>query len=210
MGDSHAAEIGLRDRLQLDIAPSWVRDSGEGAVKSGVGDTTVGVKWHVADAAPALGAFAVQATLTVPTGSVDRGTGTGTTGVNLLLISSHEVRGVSLDVNVGYTRRSGDGSQAPRNSTVWTVSSGIPVAGPVGFALEVFGFPGTAGPAGTPPSVALLLGPTFAVSRSLVLDCGAIVGLEGEAGTNLYAGVTWNIGRAWGGREPARPTSRGQ
>jgi len=107
-------------------------------------------------------------------------------------------------VNAGYTRRTGDGSQAPTSSTVWTVSSGIPVAGPVGFALEVFGFPGTAGPAGAPPAVGLLLGPTFAASRRLVLDAGAIVALQGPQGTQAYAGLTWNIGRAW-----SRPASHG-
>jgi hypothetical protein len=199
-------KIGLTSHLQLDIAPSWVRDSEGGASTSGVGDTTLGVKWHLLDAAPVLGAFAVQGTVTLPSGSFDLGTGTGTTGANLLLISSHEFRGVSIDINAGYTRRTGDGSQAPKNSTLWTVSSGFPVAGPVGFTLEVFGFPGTAGLAGSSPSVALLLGPTFTLSRAVVLDAGAILDLKGTQGTLAYAGVTWNVGRAWGGPHgPARP-----
>ena len=197
-------KIGLTNHLQLDISPSWVRQRDGVAATSGIGDTTVGVKWRLSNAAPLLGAFAVQATLTLPTGSYDGGTGTGTTGANMLLISSHTLHGVSLDVNAGYTRRTGDGSQAPTSSTVWTVSSGIPVAGPVGFALEVFGFPGTAGPAGAPPAVGLLLGPTFAASRRLVLDAGAIVALQGPQGTQAYAGLTWNIGRAW-----SRPASHG-
>jgi hypothetical protein len=190
-------KIGLTSHLQLDIAPSWVRDTTGGASSSGVGDTTLGVKWRLLDAAPALGAFAIQATLTLPSGSVERGTGSGTTGANVLFISSHRVHGVSIDINAGYTRRSGDGSQAPKRSTVWTLSSGIPLAGPTGLALELFGFPGTAGPAGAPPAVGLLCGPTYQVSRSLVLDAGVVLQLEGSAGTVFYAGLTWNVGRAW-------------
>jgi hypothetical protein len=30
----------------------------------------------------------------------------------------------ALDINAGYTRRSGDGSKARRNATLWTVSGG--------------------------------------------------------------------------------------
>jgi hypothetical protein len=86
------------------------------------------------------------------------GRGSGTTDRSLLLVSSNQLGAVSLDVNVGYKRRSGDGTLAPRNATLWTVSAGIPLAGPLSLAAEVFGLPATSGPAGTPGTVAILRG----------------------------------------------------
>jgi hypothetical protein len=44
--------------------------------------------------------------------------GTGTTDPNLLFISSHKLGPVAMDLNVGYTRRSGDGSVAPTSASV--------------------------------------------------------------------------------------------
>jgi hypothetical protein len=125
-------------------------------------------------------------------------------GVNLLAISSHQVGAVSVDANVGYTRLGGDGSAAPQNSTLWTVSLGIPVAGQLAWAAEVFGYPGTSGPSGGPPVAAFLTGPTFTVRSSVVVDAGAIFDIEGFGGTAVYGGVTWNIGRLW--RSDARPS----
>ena len=77
------------------------------------------------------------------------------------------------------------------------MSWGWPIAGGFGWTAEVFGYPGTRGPAGQRPIVALLTGPTWAVREYLVLDAGIIVGLAGPEATTGYAGVTWNIGRLW-------------
>ena len=90
-----------------------------------------------------------------PTGSVNNGSGTGTTDALLLLISSHEFGDVAMDLNVGYTRRGGDGTVAPKDATVWTASFGGPISGPLGWVFETFGFPGTNGPAGQAPTVAV-------------------------------------------------------
>jgi len=197
-------KIGLGPRVQLDIAPAWNREAENGRIESGITDMLVGVKWRIADAAPALGAVAIQSTVSLPTGNAASGLGTGTVGVNLLAISSHQVGAVSVDANVGYTRLGGDGSAAPQNSTLWTVSLGIPVAGQLAWAAEVFGYPGTSGPSGGPPVAAFLTGPTFTVRSSVVVDAGAIFDIEGFGGTAVYGGVTWNIGRLW--RSDARPS----
>jgi hypothetical protein len=191
-------KIGLGEKVQLDVAPGWQRASSDDVALSGVTDLGLGVKWRVVDRAPVLGAFAVQAWLVWPTGSVERGTGTGEAALNLLAISSHTLHGVAVDVNVGYTRRGGDGIAVSKHSTVWAISSGLPVAGPVGIVAELFGLPGSAGPAGAPPVVGFLTGPTIEISPSVVLDAGAIFSVSGFGGTAIYAGVTWNMGRAWG------------
>ena len=131
-------------------------------------------------------------TIKAPTGG-DRGT--NTTDVGLLLIDSRTMGPASLDLNAGITRRGGDGSSAPRTSTFWSASGALPLGGSFGWQLECFGYPGTRGPAGNAPIVALLTGPTFGVSRLLVLDAGMIVPITGPQPHALYAGLVANFGR---------------
>jgi Putative MetA-pathway of phenol degradation len=188
-------KFGLAARVQLELASSFVHLSGRNPVYSGIGDASAALKWRVVEKAPVIGDFALQPSLKLPSGSALHGTGTGTTDVGLLLISSHDLDGYALDINVGYTRRSGDGSQAPRDATMWTVSSGGPIYRSLGFAAEVFGFPRTTGPAGNDGTVAFLTGPTFTVAKWLVLDAGAIMPLAGPQPHSVYAGLTWNIGK---------------
>jgi hypothetical protein len=198
----HAAEwtgptlvkIGLVKNLQLDIAPGWAWLGPDGARHGGIADSEVGLKWHVASGLPVLADFALQSTVKLPTGDVGLGTGTGTTDLNLLVISSRSIHKVELDLNVGYTRRSGTGLEAPTDATLWTVSTGFPVDGGIGWVAEVFGYPGTRGPAGSRPIVAFLTGPTYQPQRSIVFDTGVILSVEGFGATAVYAGLTWNIG----------------
>ena len=197
-------KIGLTSYLQLDlfVSASEIRQSGGTA--GGLADAAVGLKWRLARTSPVLGDFAVQATLKLPTGSETEGTSTGTTDFSLLAISSRSIGPFAIDLNAGFTRRSGDGSQAPTIATLWTASAGFPIAGPAGWAVEVFGYPGTRGPAGAPPAVGLLTGPTFALSRFLVLDAGIVTGIAGTQPTTWYVGVTWNIGQLAGRSSRAR------
>ena len=187
-------KVGLCSRVQLDIAPGWRRNADNGKAMSGLTDMVVGVKWRVADEMPLLGTFAIQTTAALPTGSTEAGTGAGVAALNLLAISSHTIGPVALDINLGYTRRGGDGSVAPKSEALWTVSAGFPVYGKLGMAAEIFGLPGTGGPAGSPPVVAFLTGPTYILTRSLVIDAGAIVNIAGFGNTAVYGGLTWNFG----------------
>lgn len=196
LGTPTTVKIGLAPRVQLGLAGTWVRNSGVGPAASGVGDVTVDAKWRISDGMPGLGgAFAVQPSVTLPTGSVAHGTGTGRTAVGFLLISSHTMGAVSLDVNVGYTRHSGSGATVPRDATMWAAAAGLPMHGPVGWALETYGYPGTGGPAGQRPIAAVLTGPTLLAQRWLEVDVGVIIPLTGPQPHALYAGGTWNIGR---------------
>ena len=197
-------KIGLGSHVQLDIAPAWNRNAENARIEAGLTDMIVGVKWRMADAAPLLGVFAIQTTVSLPTGNSEAGLGTGSAGLNLLAISSHQFGPVSVDANVGYTRLGGDGSVAPQNNTLWTVSSGFAISGRLTWGVEVFGYPGTSGPSGSPPVVGFLTGPAFTVRPSVVLDAGAILDIEGFGGTSVYGGLTWNIGRIW--RSSPRPS----
>ncbi|HEV8151017.1 MAG TPA: transporter, partial [Gemmatimonadales bacterium] len=200
-------KFGIARRVQLGLSLPFISPPDAGL---GPGDLSLGLKLRLAEGAGPLGDFAILPVLKLPTGSLAAGRGTGTTDASLLLISSHTFGPVALDLNVGITRRSGDGVGAPRTATLWTVSWGGPAVGGLGWVAEAFGFPETKGPAGSPGIVALLGGPTYRVAPWLVLDAGGILPLTGT-GTQpkaLYLGLTWNAGRYWpgGGRlSPLRP-----
>jgi hypothetical protein len=185
-------KYGLAPAMQLNVFGSVDRASGEPTTP---GDLAVGVKWRVANDAPVVGDFAVLPAVKFPTGSQPKGTGTGTTDASLLLISSHDLGPVAMDLNVGYTRRGGDGSQTPRNATLWTASFGGPLARTLGWVGELYGYPTTHGPEGQANIVAVLAGPTLEVRKWLVFDTGAIIPVTGPQPYAWYAGMVYNVGR---------------
>jgi hypothetical protein len=190
-------KIGLAPRVQLGLFGAWARPA---PGVNGLGDVGANVKWRLLDDAPIVGDFAVLGSAKFPTGSASSGTGTGTTDGSLLAISSHDFGPFSLDVNAGYTWRTGNGTVAPTSSSLWAVSAGGPFSGQLGWALECYGYPGTSGLAGKAPIVAALGGPTFLVRPWLELDAGAIVPIEGPQPHAFYAGGVYNVGRHWGRR----------
>lgn len=172
-------KFGLNSHAQLSVSTPSI--DARGAI--------VGVKWRLLDDSPLLGRFAILPTVTVATGSTQAG---------LLLISSHNVGPVAVDINAGYTRRVGDpASNEPRDATVWTVSTGGPAVGRLGWVAEVFGYPRTTGPAGQPSTVAALFGPTMSARTWLALDAGVIVPIAGSPPRAVYAGGVWNVGRVY-------------
>ena len=187
-------KLGLAPRVQFSVFGSASQPAGTG---TGLGDAGIDVKWRVLEGAPVLGDFAVQPMLKFPTGSQSGGTGTGTTDVTLLLISSHDLGPVAMDLNLGYTRRSGDGSNAPQNSTLWTASFGGPAIGQLGWVAELYGYPATSGPSGQASIVALLTGPTFLAKNWLAFDAGIIVPVSGPQPHAVYVGSVINLGRVW-------------
>jgi hypothetical protein len=201
-------KIGLVRNLQLDLAPGWLRDSATTGSGEGLTDLLVGVKWRLTDAAPVINDFALQVGVSLPTGSAQSGRGSGEPAIGLLVISSRTIGPVSLDINVAYTRLGGESTFAPRNSTMWAVAAGVAVTRRIGWDVEFAGYPGTSGPQGAPPVVQFLAGPTFTVRPSVVLDAGAVFDVVRFGGTAIYGGLTWNVGRAWGGPPPpARATA---
>ncbi len=185
-------KIGLARGLQLDLDGALSRPPA--GRTTGVGDLAAGLKWRVLYDAPVLGNFSLQSSLKLPTAPTASGLGTGTTDVALLLISSHDLGPVSMDLNVGYTRRSGSGALAPRSATLWTASFGGPAIKAIGWTAEVYGYPGTAGPAGQAPIVALLAGPTFLARAWLAFDAGFIAPIRGPQPSAIFAGGVWNVG----------------
>lgn len=186
-------KIGLSSHAQLNVLFNIIHDPRLAGRDFEIGDLTVGVKYRVLDDHPLFGDFAILPAMKFPTASGEGGT--GTTDFSLLFISSHRLGPVAVDLNAGATRRTGDGTSAPKTATIWTASFGIPISGPLGATAEIFGFPRTTGPVGADATAALLLGPTLLVRDWLALDAGFITPLTGPQPHALYAGFVWNFGR---------------
>ncbi len=185
-------KIGLTRHAQLSVfAPA----SRPVAGTLGVGDIGAGVKWRLLDDAPVLGRFAILPAVKTASGSARAGRGTGTTDASLLLISSHDLGPVTMDLNVGYTWRRNAGLNAAPSASVWTASFGGAASGNLGWTAELFGYPATSGPAGQPSTVALLGGPTLLAVPWLAFDAGVIVPVRGPQPHAVYAGLVWNLGR---------------
>ena len=185
-------KLGLAKRAQLGIGLTLVRPPDQ---PLGLGDVSLGIKWRLTEGAPLLGDFALLPSMKLPTGSTRRATGTGTTDFSILAISSYDAGPVAIDLNAGYTRRSGDGSDVPRDATVWTASFGGPVRGALGWVGELFGYPATRGRAGSEATTALLAGPTWLARPWLALDAGIIVPVQGPQSHSYYVGAVYNAGR---------------
>jgi hypothetical protein len=185
-------KIGIAPRVQFSIFGGFTRPAGDNL---GVGELAAGVKFRLAEDLPLLGDFAVLPAIKFPL--ADQRHGTGTTDLSLLAISSHQFGSVSMDVNAGYTRRSGDGTAAPKNAWIWAVAAGTPVQGAFGVTAELFGYPRTTGPAGADGTVALLGGPVITLHPWWTLDFGGILKLRGPQPNGIYAGGVYNFGRLW-------------
>lgn len=190
-------KIGLGSRVQLDVAPGYLRTSGDGDAKAGLTDLGLALKWTVARDVPVLGTLAIQPGVTLATGSLQKETGIGTASGSILLISSHAFGPVAVDINGSYTHRGGDGSVVPKDATMVTVAAAFPVAGAFGWCAELFAYPRTHGLSGEPGIVGFLTGPSFTLNKSVVVDAGVVLDVSNLGGTQVYAGVTWNIGHAW-------------
>jgi len=191
-----AIKLGIVPRLQLELQGGYVRNTTQAPPRTsgaGASDIAIALKQRVLDAAPFVHDFSVQGSIKFATGS--RGVGTGTTDVSLLLISSRAIGSGELDLNAGYTHRTGTGETVPVNATLLTASFGGPIHGPVGAVAELFTYPGTGGASGAPPQVGFLTGPTLQVRPWLVLDAGVILNVQHMGANAVYAGLTYNVGR---------------
>lgn len=189
-------KIGLAPRLQAELQGGYVSNGalgGIGGATAGTTDLALALKQRVLDGAPIMHDLSLQGAVKLATGARD--VGTGTTDVSILLISSRPIGRAELDLNAGYTRRTGTGARAPTSATLLTASFGTPIRGRLGGVAELFALPGTDGPAGSAPMVGFLFGPTLQLRSSLVLDAGAIVNVEHMGANAAYAGLTCNLGR---------------
>jgi hypothetical protein len=186
-----SVKLGLTATAQLVIAPAISRPA---AGHTSVESVGIGVKYRITDRAPVFGAIAVLPSVSLPVGNARR---TDEDGVGVLFITSRAMPTVSLDLNVGYIRRGGDGSQVPVSEALWAAAAGGPLSGRFGWVGEISGSPRTAGPAGRDAEVNLLVGVTAALTPSVVMDVAAALPLSGDGSSVIMSGVVWNVGPLW-------------
>ena len=188
-------KIGVFPRGQVNLIASGLFGTMSNPSAKGIGDVTLGLKYRLLEAATIVNDFAILPSVKFPSASVARGLGSGTTDVSLLLISSRSVGPADVDINVGATQHFGGGADTPKISTLWTVSAGFPVTGRLGWAAELYGFPGTSGANGAREIVAILTGPTWQPMKWLATDAGIIEPVKGPQPRAFYAGLVWNVGK---------------
>jgi hypothetical protein len=186
---STTVKFGVAPRTQFSVGIPVLQLPGE---RHGIGDVSAALKIRVLENHPLLADFALQPQLKLNSGG---SRGSGTTDAGLLLISSRSIGALDLDLNAGVTRRSGDGMGAPKTATLWAVAGAFPVVGKLSFTSEIYGYPGTSGPAGVRPVVAVLAGPTYLVHPSFNLDIGIIEPISGPQSRAFYFGLVANVGR---------------
>lgn len=186
-----AIKLGLAPRVQFTLSTGLVRPP-DGEIAAA--DWGTAVKWRVADKVRGLGAVALLPAVTVS--SADS-SGQRLVAASVVAISSLTVGAVSADLNVGYSRSSGDGSERPKGATMWACSLGGPLRGKASWGAEMFGYPQTSGPAGEPAFVGALVSTTIGVTSAFAIDAGMMVPVRGERPRALFAGGAWNVGRFW-------------
>lgn len=175
------AKFGLANRLQLTVTSSVTRTA---ARVTGADPVFAGVKWQLGAEREGRPLFAVLPGVTFANGPRrDRDA-----ALSLTAVYSQSVGPVAVDLNVAATRLNGVEGRMPY---LWAASTGGPVAGALGWGVELWGEADDGSPAST--SVLGFVG--YALRPSLVLDAGFTTPLDGDAGTQLFAGLTWNVGR---------------
>lgn len=185
-------KLGLGSHAQLNVTTPFVFPSA--GQRASAADVAIGIKWRLLDESRLLGAFALLPSVKFATGSITRGSGTGTTDVGVTVISSRHVGVVAMDLNAVYTRVGAGAVTRAADDALWTASFGFPVHRQWSAVAELFGAPTIDG-SDRRSTVALLVGPTFLVSPALNLDAGVIAPLRGDLPNAIYAGMVWNLGR---------------
>ena len=104
-GDATSFEFGPQlswgalDNVDLIVRPAWLDLRGNADSARDLGDTALDVKWRFLEANP--WSYGLRAGLDLPTGSEDKGLGSGKTGYHGVLIATWAVDALSVSANVG-------------------------------------------------------------------------------------------------------------
>ena len=174
-------KFGLAKRLQLTIASSVTRTA---ARVTSADPIYAGMKWQLGALREGKPLFAVMPGVTFANGPRrDRDA-----AVSLMAVYSQSFGPVAVDLNAAATRLNRVEGRVPH---LWAAAAGGPVAGPLGWGVELWG----EADGDTPASTNVLGFVGYTVRPWLVLDAGFTTPMEGDAGTTLFTGLTWNLGR---------------
>jgi hypothetical protein len=92
--------LGVLDDVDLIVRPTWLDVRGSAADARGMGDTALDFKWRFLEEGPF--AFGLRAGVDVPTGSTEKGLGTGKASPHAMLIAAWNAEPCSVYANVEY------------------------------------------------------------------------------------------------------------
>lgn len=174
-------KFGVAKRLQLTVATSVTRTA---ARVTGADPIYAGVKWQAGALHAGRPLFAVMPGVTFANGPRrDRDA-----AVSLMAVYSQSFGPVAVDLNAAATRLNRVEGRVPN---LWAASAAGPVAGAFGWGVELWG----ASDDDAPASTNLLGFVGYTLRPWLVLDAGFTTPMNGDAGTTLFTGLTWNLGR---------------
>jgi hypothetical protein len=180
-------KLGVARHAQLTITASLTRPAG-GAL--GADPLFAGVKWQLGTLREGRPLFAILPGVTFANGPRSEGRDAA---LSLMGIVSHAIGPVGFDLNAAATRLNGVHGRQPY---LWAASFGGQVSGPIGWGAELFG---SASETSTTPTRLLgYVGCTL--NPRTVFDAGFTAAILGAQGVEVFAGVTWNAGRVFGGR----------
>jgi hypothetical protein len=190
-------KLGVADDLELRASSAgWLRQGAPGAPSlSGMADLALGVQWCYVRNGPLGVDQAIQLTHKFATADARTGLGTGAADDTVGVFFSRDVAGSHVDVNLletwqGRPAADGGGRSKVAAATL-SVSHNLTETWSLGGELY-----GIGGSVVARRVVSTLWYAACKLSSRLVLDAGFEVGLsDGAPRYNLFAGVTWGIGR---------------
>lgn len=179
-------KLGVAHHAQLTVTTTLTRPAG-GALAAD--PLFAGVKWQLGDLREGRPLLAILPGVTFANGPRSEGRDAA---LSLMGIVSHTIGPVAVDLNASATRLNGVHGRQPY---LWAASFGGSVTGPIGWGAELFG---SASETSTTPT--RLLGFVgYTLNPRTVFDAGFTLATAGAQGVELFAGVTWNAGRVFGG-----------
>lgn len=176
-------KLGLAEHLQFTLISSLTRTA---ARPTSADPVYAGVKWQLGAPREGQPLFAVMPGVTFANGPRRE----RDAALSLMAVYSQSFGPVAVDLNAAATRLNRLDGRVPY---LWAAAAGGPVRGALGWGMELWG----SSDADMAASNLLgFLGVT--VRPSLVLDIGVTSPLNGENGTTLFTGLTWNLGRVMG------------
>lgn len=120
---------GLLENVDVALGPTYLKErvTENGALTespSGMGDTTVEIKWRFYESNGL--SFAIKPGLTLPTGDENQGLGTGKTSWGVNFITTYEAKPWQVNANIayGHARYKLAQDEAANRSDLWRVSAG--------------------------------------------------------------------------------------
>ncbi len=179
--------------LVLNVPYLWgkVTEDGVSAYdEKGLSDAFFEVKWRFSEKDGL--SFAVKPGICFPTGSEDKGLGTGKTGYHVFLIGSKEAAPWAFHANLGYI---GNDNDTDEEKNIWhaSLAATYEIVKDLQIVGNIGGERNTDKAADNDPAF-LIFGGIYSLTENFAIDAGVKCGsTSSETDQSLLAGITWRF-----------------